>query len=214
MQRITMPRVIVGYGEYDGYRLTELPDKVLAELSARYPLLIDEQLSPEYGELLVTVAIHGELSRRGTGAKQERRVPTLSELAQKIVNRGFQQASKDHHPGGKGHHEAQLLLKQARDELLKACRNLTDDHNDESTMIMEAPEKPKSRAGAMQSEGISDDDVPFLERKGSGALTSRTTGAFIGELPRKYSIEAIARSKLRLSTAQFSWRSWRPWRAI
>jgi hypothetical protein len=87
--------------------------------------------------------IHGELSRRGTGARQERRVPTLSELAQEIVTRGFQQASKDHHPDGKGHHEAQLLLTRARDELLNAYRNLPDDRNEESTMIMEAPEKPQ-----------------------------------------------------------------------
>ena len=65
-----MPRVIVGFGEYEGYLLTELPAKALADLAARYALDLREQFSPEYDELLITVAIHGEVIRRAAGGQQ------------------------------------------------------------------------------------------------------------------------------------------------
>jgi hypothetical protein len=154
-----MPRVIVGYGESNGYRLTELSPKILEELGRRYPLQFDEQFAPEYDELLITVAIHAEIRRRADGGKQEPRVPTLREVAEEIVTKGYQQASKHHHPDGKGHHEAQVRLTQARDELRNACSTFADDNNEEGTTIIPAPAAPRARAAA--SEGISDDDVPF-----------------------------------------------------
>jgi len=156
-----MPRVIVGSGDYNGYRLAELPAKILEELGARYPLRFDGQFSPEYDKLLITVAVHGELRRREAGGKQEPRVPTLRELAEEIVTRGYQQASKHHHPDGQGHHEAQVRLTQARDELRNACTNLADDNPDEGTTIIPAPAAPTPRARAAASEDISDEDVPF-----------------------------------------------------
>lgn len=154
-----MPRVLIGYGEYQGYRLAELPAKALDDLARRYPLL-GEQQGAEYEELLITVAVHAELQRRATGGTQERRVPTVRELAEEIVTKGYQQASKHHHPDGKGHHDAQVLLNQARDELRRAATNLADYREDESATIIPAPVVPRARA-APPSGGISDEDVPF-----------------------------------------------------
>jgi hypothetical protein len=159
-----MPRVILGYGEYNGYRLTELPTKTLEELAARYPLPIDEQGPSEYDDLLITVAVHGEMKRREAGGKQEQRVPTLRELAEEIVTSGYHQASKNHHPDAKGHHEAQVRLTQARDELRNACSNFADDSINEGTTIIPAPPTPRRRATVAAddfSQGITDDDVPF-----------------------------------------------------
>ena len=156
-----MSRVIVGYGEHRGYRLTELPAKVLEELGARYPLGFDEQCSPEYDELLITVAVHGELNRRKGGGQPEQRLPSLRELAEEIVTKGYQQASKHHHPDGKGHHEAQVRLTQARDELRNTCSNLADNTNDEGTTIIPAPATPRPRPRPAPPDDISDDDVPF-----------------------------------------------------
>lgn len=48
----------------NGYRLTELPAQLLEDVSARYPLRLDEEFSSEYEDLLITVVIHGELSPR------------------------------------------------------------------------------------------------------------------------------------------------------
>lgn len=154
-----MSRVIVGYGEYQGYRLAELPANALEELGNRYPLRFNEQYPAEYDELAITVAVHAELQRRMTGGQQERRLPTLSELAEEIVMRGFQQASRLHHPDGQGHHEAQILLSQARDKLRDAASNLRDDSADENVTHIPAPTPRRARATA--PSGIGDDDVPF-----------------------------------------------------
>lgn len=43
-----MARIIVGFGEHNGYRLQELPVSVHNELAVRYPLTITEDSSPEY----------------------------------------------------------------------------------------------------------------------------------------------------------------------
>jgi len=161
MQEINMSRIIVGYGEYNGYQLAELPSSILEDLGARYPLRCDEQFSPEYDELLIIVGVHGELGRRQAGGKQEQRAPTLSELAGEIITRGYQQASKNHHPDGKGHHYAQVRLTEARDVLRNACTNITDDNYGEGMTIIPAPAMAKPRAPAVPADGISDDDVPF-----------------------------------------------------
>ena len=158
-----MPRVVVGYGEYNGYQLTELPANVLSDLAARYPLHLDERFSPDFDELLITVAIHAERQRREAGAKQEGRIPTLRELAEEIISCGYQQASKKHHPDAKGHHEAQLRLTQARDRLRNACNDLTDENYNEGTTIIPAPAPPPAppRPSTAPADTISDDDVPF-----------------------------------------------------
>jgi hypothetical protein len=87
-----MPRVIVGFGEYCGYRLPELPFTALEELAKRYPLVFDDQSEYTRDHLLVTLGVHAELRRRSDGGAQERRVPTLRELAKEILTKGFQQA--------------------------------------------------------------------------------------------------------------------------
>jgi hypothetical protein len=155
-----MPRVLVGYGEYQGYRIAELPAKAVEDLAKRYPLSLDEKHGAECEELVITVAVHAELHRRANGGAQERRVPTLRELAEEIVTRGYQQASKHHHPDGKGHHDAQVLLTQARDELRNAANSLSNDTEVENATIIPAPVVPRARA-ASPPGGISDDDVPF-----------------------------------------------------
>jgi hypothetical protein len=162
-----MPRVIVGYGDYKGYQLAELPAQVLTDLAARYPLHLEEQPAPEYDELLITVAIHAELQRREAGGKPEQRVPTLRELREEIITRGYQQASKQHHPDTKGHHEAQIRLTQARDQLRNSCNDLADENDDQGATIVPAPPPiptpapTRPRPSAAPSDGITDDDVPF-----------------------------------------------------
>jgi hypothetical protein len=69
-----MPCVLVGYGEYKGYRLAELPASELTTLAARYPLQLEGGFAPEYDDLLITVAIRAELPRREAGGKQAQRV--------------------------------------------------------------------------------------------------------------------------------------------
>ena len=41
-----MPRIIVGYGDYNDYRLTELPPDVLGQLRARYPKTSQQEHPP------------------------------------------------------------------------------------------------------------------------------------------------------------------------
>ena len=160
-----MSGIIVGYGEYEGYELDELPRAALDELARRYPLKLDGQYRPEYDELLITVALHQELQRRTAGGEQRPRVPTLRELAEEIVRLGYQQASRNHHPDGKGHHEAQIRLTQARDQLRQAASNCEDHPYDEGRTTIPAPPSPvappRPRPRAAPSGGISDDDVPF-----------------------------------------------------
>jgi hypothetical protein len=109
-----MPRVIVGFGECRGYRVTEIPAQLLAQLAERYPLVLKEDSQPDHEDLIITIVVHGELRRCAVGGQPEIHVPSLRELAQEIVSRGYQQASKRHHPDGQGHHEAQLRLTHAK----------------------------------------------------------------------------------------------------
>ncbi len=158
-----MPLIMVGYGDYCEYRLRELPLETLEELAVRYPLAISEDSSFEYEDLVITVGVHAELNHRKAGGQQERHIPSRRELAQMIVKRGFQQASKQHHPDGDGHHEAQVRLSQVRDELLETCENIPSDRPDNAIMIpappppmRRAPPQPRTPANAWN-----DDDVPF-----------------------------------------------------
>jgi len=160
-----MPHVIVGYGQFRGYRLAELPEAVLHELAARYPVEVDNQFRPDYDDLYITLAIQAEILRRTRGGAQEKRIPSLRELALEIVATGYQQASKTYHPDGKGHHEAQLRLTQARDQLREHASNLPDEGDDQDVTAIPAPAAPPTkRARPAQNdfeEGITDDDVPF-----------------------------------------------------
>jgi hypothetical protein len=152
-----MSAILIGFGEYRGYRLTEIPQQLLDELALRFPLKVKTGSKDEFTELLVTVAIHEEIGRRLSGGKQERRLPSLRDCANDILTRGYQQASKIHHPDGKGHHEAQLRLNRARDELRKAVEKLPDEIDERHDTVIPAPGQPLRR----QFDSIGDDDVPF-----------------------------------------------------
>jgi hypothetical protein len=162
-----MPLILVGYGDYFEYRLGELPVEAIEELARRYPLEIAEQSSPDFDDLAITVAIHAEMARRrGRGVKPDQHIPSRRQLAQTIVTKGFQQASKQYHPDCVGHHEAQVRLGNVRDELLENCQNIADDRPEGAIMIPPPPAKrpvPVRRPAAdpFSNEGISDDDVPF-----------------------------------------------------
>jgi hypothetical protein len=149
-----MPTVIVGYGEYSDYLLGELPAHTLEELGARYPLKLNGQSRPEYDELVITVAVHAEINRRKAGGKPERHTPSRRELAQMIVNKGFQQASKHRHPdAAAGYHDAQVRLNEVRDHLLDTCRNIPSDRPKNAVII------PKPSEDDVPY--LTDDDVPF-----------------------------------------------------
>jgi hypothetical protein len=155
-----MPLILVGYGNFEDYRLKELPMEALEQLAARYPLAVAEDFSPEYDDLIITVAIHAELARRRTGGLQESHIPSRRELAQLIVKRGFQQASKQQHPDGTGHHDAQVRLAQVRDELLENCASIPDDRPDNAIIIPAPPERRDAPQRAA-TRNPWDDEVPF-----------------------------------------------------
>src|SRR5689334_6560126 len=130
-----MPMILVGYGEYEDYRVTELPLQALEELGRRYPLVIPEEYGPEYEHLVITVAVHAELNRRNAGGQQHAHIPSQRQLAELIIKRGFQQASKQHHPDGDGHHDAQVRLARVRDSLLQDCENIPNDRPEDAVII-------------------------------------------------------------------------------
>ena len=138
-----MPLILIGYGDYEDHRITEIPLEALEELGKRYPFTVAEDFSPDYEQLIITVAIHAELNRRKTGGKPESHIPSHRELAQLIIKRGFQQASKHHHPDGTGRHDAQVRLAQVRDTLLENCDNMPNDRP-EDAVIIPAPRVAKT----------------------------------------------------------------------
>jgi hypothetical protein len=156
-----MPRVIVGFGECRGYRVTEVPSELLNQLAERYPLVLQEESQPDHEDLIITIAVHSEIRRRVAGEQQVRHVPSLRELAHDIVNRGYPQASKLHHPDGKGHHEAQLRLTRAKEELLTFCATLADEIDEYGAVMIPDSLPPRSRSARPPSAAVSDDDVPF-----------------------------------------------------
>ena len=154
--------IIVGYGEFNGYQLSEIPASMVEELAVRYPLRLDVRSRAQYEDLLITVAVHGELNRRKAGGTQDPHLPTLADLAAEIVDRGYKQASKQHHPDGNGNHESQIRLTQARDALRQSCHNLVDENNEEGpATVIPAPTVRKSRARANSRKNPNDDDCPF-----------------------------------------------------
>jgi hypothetical protein len=119
-----------------------------------------EDFFPEYDDLVITLAIHAELARRQTGGLQEPHIPSRRELARLIIRRGFQQASKQHHPDGTGHHDAQVRLAQVRDELLENCASIPDDRPDHA-IIIPAPTEKRAAPPRAATPKPWDDDVPF-----------------------------------------------------
>ncbi|MGB7598870.1 MAG: hypothetical protein WBM24_01080 [Candidatus Sulfotelmatobacter sp.] len=144
--------VIVGYGKYRSYRLQEIPESLLSELGGRYRLSHEAVSDADEEDLQLTIAIHEEIQRRKDGGAIAPRRPTARELAVKLVSKGFQMLSKDHHPDRGGSNEAQRALNAVRDTLLEACDHIQETEVDGA---LEIPE-PFAESGP-----ITDEDIPF-----------------------------------------------------
>lgn len=144
--------VMIGYGKYRNYRIEEVPDAFLSELSERYQLSHTAQVGAEYDALQITIAIHEEIQRRQKGGSALPKEPTAKELAIRLVTKGFQIMSKDFHPDRKGGTDAaQKTLNAVRAELLHSCEEIQDDHAD----ALVIPESTRA------SSPITDEDIPF-----------------------------------------------------
>jgi hypothetical protein len=146
--------VIIGYGNYRNYRIQQIPDAFLSELVERYQLSHDAQARSEYDDLQLTIAIHEEVQRRKSGGPIRPKEPTARELAKRLVAKGYQSLSKDHHPDRGGSENAQKMLNGVRDQLLAACGEIDDDCPEGALIV---PQPAVRRA----STPISDEDIPF-----------------------------------------------------
>ena len=153
-----MRRIEIGYGEYAGYSLQEVPDLFLAVLRGRFPLDAEKHDPGDSYMLLTTIAVHQELARRAQGGAMQPHIPTVQELAKDIVSKGFRQMSMTHHPDRSGKLETQQRLSAARDQLTEMCKAMKQEPARDSLVIYEDAVR---RAGRPPAEGISDDDVPF-----------------------------------------------------
>jgi hypothetical protein len=143
--------IFVGYGDYKNYRIEQVPNVFLSELAARYKLSYRAQIRADRQDLQITIAVHEEVQRREAGGLIVERELTPKELGIKLVTKGYQALSKDHHPDRKGGNEnTQKRLNTVRQELLRACHQM-DDEYPEGALIIPEPGAPE----------ISDEDIPF-----------------------------------------------------
>jgi hypothetical protein len=150
--------VIIGYGDYQNYKLQQVPDAFLVELGNRYQLRHDAQTGSEYAELQLTIAVHEEIQRRQKGGAAQPKEPSAKELAIKVVTKGFQILSKDHHPDRKGGtNTAQRKLNEVRTQLLRACDEINDEYIDDDALVILEPPRPRANV----TTPISDEDIPF-----------------------------------------------------
>lgn len=156
-----MPKIVVGYGPHSGWLLAEIPDDVLRELARRYPLEITKSSLPDYDALMATVAVHGELQRRASNGKVHRHYPSERELAEDIIKRGFQQASKIHHPDVGGAKESQQKLAAVRDRLLRKSKEFPSFDQSAATLVIMEDALTRSGPWEPSAYEISDDDIPF-----------------------------------------------------
>jgi len=146
-----MSRIVLGFAPFVGHSLTEIPDETLGELSQRFPLQADKCESRDRTDLLITIAVHEELSRRKSGGARRKSVPTPKEMAIKLVTAGYHHLSKQYHPDRDGAPAAQQTLNQLRDRLLGCCEEIPDYGED---TIVISPQ-------ADDFQAISDADIPF-----------------------------------------------------
>ena len=132
-----MPRIEIGFGEYAGYSLRELPDPFLATLRDRFPLDAEKPDPGDSYVLLTTIAVHQELARRAQGGAIQPHIPTVQELEKEIVTKGFRHMSMTHHPDRKGQLEAQQRLTAARDQFTEMCKALKQEPARDSLVIDE-----------------------------------------------------------------------------
>jgi hypothetical protein len=144
-----MARILLGYGDFEGHGLSEVSDEILDELSRRFPLTVANYDYSDGKSLLITIAIHEEVHRRRrSGAGRAKRVSTRKEMAKELVASGYRNLSKTYHPDKDGTVEAQRMLVEVRDSLVKACEGIAEDNYD--AIIIWAPDVE-----------ISDADIPF-----------------------------------------------------
>lgn len=141
-------RIVLGYGQFRGCTLAQIPGNALQELADRFPLKSDNYTLSDNTSLLFAVGIHEELRRREVGGAIVKRLPTSRELASQMVAKGFQQLSRTHHPDRNGSSDVQIRLAEVRDILLNSCKDIPEDETD----ALVIPE---------QGVEISDDDIPF-----------------------------------------------------
>ena len=132
-----MRRIEIGYGEYAGYSLREVPDAFLAGLRDRFPLDAEKHDPGDSYMLLTTIAVHQELARRAQGGAVLPHIPTVQELAKDIVSKGFRQMSMTHHPDRSGKLETQKRLGEARDQLTELCKSMKQEPARDSLVIYE-----------------------------------------------------------------------------
>jgi hypothetical protein len=132
-----MRRIEIGYGEYAGYSLREVPDAFLAGLRDRFPLDAEKHDPGDSYMLLTTIAVHQELARRAQGGAVLPHIPTVQELAKDIVSKGFRQMSMTHHPDRNGKLETQKRLAAARDQLTEMCKAMKQEPARDSLVIYE-----------------------------------------------------------------------------
>jgi hypothetical protein len=161
-----MSRILISYGEFNGYQIAELPQRELEVLAMRFPLSVESCRGFDRDDLVITIAVHEEVRRREKGGTPLKKFPSLQQLANEIVTKGFRMVSKIHHPDLSGDNEAQLRLSDARDQLLKMAGNIDSHDEEQDAIFVPAPPAIKSeRTPRPQADpfgsGITDDDVPF-----------------------------------------------------
>ena len=161
-----MSRILINYGEFNGYQIAELPQRELEVLAIRFPLSVENCPGLDRDDLVVTIAIQEEVRRREKGGEPLKKAPSLQELASEIIAKGFRVVSKIHHPDFSGDNNAQLRLNDARDQLLKLAEGIESRDDDQDTIFVAAPPVIRSvrtpePAPDFFGSGITDDDVPF-----------------------------------------------------
>lgn len=145
--------VIIGYGSYRNYTIQQVPNTLLSELAEKYRLSHDAQTHADYAELQITIAIHEGIQRRQGGGSPLSKEPSAKEMATKLIAKGYQALSKDHHPDRKGGSDAaQKTLNTVRIQLLHACEDIQDQYFNDALVI---PDPTPA------SSPISDEDIPF-----------------------------------------------------
>ncbi|MBI4904689.1 MAG: hypothetical protein HY820_13700 [Acidobacteria bacterium] len=159
-----MPTVVVGYGQYNNYRLTEIPTDLLLQLSLRYPLAIEPTgPHPDQRVLIIIVAIHAELQRRQSGGLQEKHLPGIRELAAEIIEAGCREVTLKYDPAGNYPKDRKNPLSKAREELQRLLRKVSDDSKGGGAISIPAEGKALAKAPlAISYSAVDyDEDVPF-----------------------------------------------------
>jgi hypothetical protein len=158
-----MARIFVNYGQYQNYRLEEVPAVVIEHLARRYPLDAKRYTATQGVLLLTTVDIHQELSRRRSGGEVAAKHLSQRELVKSIILNGYEQLSKEFPSNHNGNKEARQRLDQARDQLLKFINGLAQDNREGDIIVTNDKVKLWSRKPEPEDfeTSIDNDALPF-----------------------------------------------------